>query len=104
MSRNVDRNPDESAVAEGLPDQAQDLPPGKDIDTAEEARMMPRDHTVAAGSDPAYPVTGEEQRHPETPSERRAREEPDFGEPGPRSGRGSAESPEESAMRTTRNP
>ena len=103
MTSNVDMNSDESAVGEGLPDQTQDLPPGKTIETAEEARMMPRDHTIAAGSDPAYPVTAEEQRHPESASDRRAREQPDFGEPG-RSDTPVAESPEESAMHTTRNP
>lgn len=101
MSKNVDRNPEDSAPHEGLPDLAQDYPPGKDIDTAEEARMMPRDHSVAAGSDPAYPLTGEEQRHPETPSERHAREEPDFGEPSRPVERSVAESPEESALHAT---
>ena len=98
MNDNVDRNPEESAPGEGLPDHTQDLPPGKDIETAEEARMMPRDHSVAAGSDPAYPVTAEEQRRPESPADRQAREEPDFGErtPGPL-----AEAPEQAALRTT---
>jgi hypothetical protein len=76
-----DRNPYEAADREGLPDAVQDLPPGKDIETAEEARMMPRDHSLASGSDPAYPVTAQEQRRPETPGDRKAREEPDFGEP-----------------------
>lgn len=75
-----DHNPSESAEHEGLPEVAQDLPPGKDIETAEEARMVPRDHSLASGSDPAYPVTAEEQRRPETPADRKAREEPDFGE------------------------
>ena len=103
VTSNVDRNPEESAVEEGLPDQTQDLPPGQTVETAEEARMMPRDHSVAAGSDPAYPVTAEEQRRPESVSDRHAREEPDFGES---SGTDTpvAESPEEAAMHTTRNP
>ena len=103
MTSNVDRNRDESAVEEGLPDQTQDLPPGKTVETAEEARMMPRDHSIAAGSDPAYPVTAEEQRRPESPSDRRAREEPDFGEPPEPTATG-AESPEESAVRPTPEP
>ena len=103
VTSDVDRNREESAVGEGLPDQTQDLPPGKTVETAEEARMMPRDHSIAAGSDPAYPVTAEEQRHPESASDRHAREEPDFGEPGGSDTPG-AESPEESAMHTTRNP
>ena len=103
VTSNVDRNTDESAVREGVPDHAQDLPPGKTVDTAEEARMMPRDHSVAAGSDPAYPVTAEKQRRPETPSDRHAGEEPDFGEPSDPDTR-EGESPEESAMRATRNP
>ena len=97
---NVDRNPEESAVEEGLPDHTQDLPPGMDIETAEEARMMPRDHSIAAGSDPAYPVTAQEQRQPESPSDRHAREEPDFGEASPQT-QEAAESPEDAALRTT---
>ena len=103
VTSNADRNRDESAVEEGLPDQTQDLPPGMTVETAEEARMMPRDHSIAAGSDPAYPVTAEEQRHPESASDRHAREEPDFGEPR-RADASVSESPEESAMHTTRNP
>lgn len=103
MASNVDRNPEESAVEEGLPDHAQDFPPGKTIETSEEARMVPRDHSIAAGSDPAYPVTAEEQRRGESPSDRHAREEPDFGERA-RPSAGASESPEESAMHTTRNP
>lgn len=75
------RNQSESPDLEGLPEPVQDFPPGKDIETAEEARMMPRDHSIASGSDPAYPVTAEEQRRPETPGDRKSREEPDFGEP-----------------------
>lgn len=103
VASNVDRNPEESARGEGLPDQVQDFPPGKTVETSEEARMMPRDQSVAAGSDPAYPVTAGEQRRGESPSDRRAREEPDFGEANPPMAR-EAESPEESAMHTTRNP
>jgi hypothetical protein len=100
------RNQSESPDLEGLPETAQDFPPGKDIDTAEEARMMPRDHSIASGSDPAYPVTASEQRRPETPSDRKAREEPDFGErPAPSTGLQEGEfgdSPEESAMHEER--
>lgn len=104
MTSNVDRNPQESAAADGLPDHTQDFPPGKDIETAEEARMVPRDHSVAAGSDPAYPVTAEDQRHPESASDRHTREEPDFGGRGPAEPTGPPESPEEGAMHITENP
>lgn len=79
----MDRNPREDPAAEGIDETAQDMPPGKDIETAEEGRMMPRDHSVAAGSDPAYPVTAAEQARGESPSDRKAREEPDFGEGDP---------------------
>ena len=101
VADNVDANPEASAVEEGLPDHTQDLPPGKTIETSEEARMMPRDHSIAGA--PAYPVTADEQRRRESPSDRHAREEPDFGEPSRPAAR-EAESPEESAMHTTRNP
>lgn len=72
---------DERADSEGMPDVAQDFPPGKDIETSEEASMLPRDHSVAAGSDSAYPVTAAEQERPEPVSARHARENPDIIEP-----------------------
>jgi hypothetical protein len=78
-----DSNPDENLDAEGIPQT--DGQPGKNIETSEEAMMAPRDYSVAAGSDPAYPVTAEEERAGETVAARAAREEPDFGEPGSRS-------------------
>lgn len=40
---NDDRNPEESAVEEGLPDQYQHLPPGKDIETAGDAPLHTTD-------------------------------------------------------------
>ncbi len=76
-----DSNPTESAAVEGLPDEVQDTVPGKDVETLEEgARLLPRDHSIAAGSDPAYPVTVHEQVTGESVAERAASETPDFGE------------------------
>lgn len=69
--------------SEGMPDVAQDFPPGKDIETSEEAAFLPREHSLAAGSDPAYPVTQAEQDRPEPVSARAARENPDIVEPPP---------------------
>lgn len=105
----TDRNPEEQADLEGMPEEVQDFPTGKDIETAEEAAMVPRDHSVAAGSDPAYPVTAAEQQHPEPVGARHARENPET-EPGEQesapqlvddenaSTGGPASAPEETAM------
>ncbi len=41
--------------------------------------MVPRDHPVVAGDDPAYPTTRAEERVPEGVAQRAARENPDFG-------------------------
>lgn len=71
-------NPSESLDAEGIPD-LEDLPPGMDIDLAEEADMAPREYPVAAGTDPAYATTATEEATPESLAERVAREEPDAG-------------------------
>lgn len=75
-----DSNPDESTAVEGLPDEVEDLLPGKDVDTMEEAAMLPRDHSIASGSDPAYPVTVHEQVTGESVAERAASEQPEVGE------------------------
>jgi hypothetical protein len=72
-----DTNPDESLEAEGLPN-TDEFTPGTDVETSPEALMVPRDHPVAAGGDPAYPVTVEDERIGETVAERAGREEPDF--------------------------
>jgi len=71
-------NPDESPDAEGLPD-LEGHPPGMDVELDQESMMVPRDHPVAAGDDPAYPTTAAEERLPEGVVERAARENPDFG-------------------------
>jgi hypothetical protein len=76
-------NPDESPALEGQPDEVEDLLPGKDIETMEEGtEMLPRDHPVAAGADPAYAVTDREQLIPESVAARADREEPEVDEPG----------------------
>jgi hypothetical protein len=69
---------EQSLDAEGIPE-VYDAPPGRDIETDEEAFMVPRDYPVAAGDDPAYAVTAAEDRDRETVAERAAREEPDVG-------------------------
>jgi hypothetical protein len=74
----AETNPQESMDAEGMPD-VEDHPPGIDIELDEETMMAPREYPVASGLDPAYPVTGAEERLPESLSERAAREIPDFG-------------------------
>ena len=71
-----DYDPDENLEAEGIPGMY-DSPPGRDIETNEEAFMVPRDHPIAAGVDPAYAVTAAEDRAQESVAERAAREEPD---------------------------
>jgi hypothetical protein len=75
----ADSNPDEDLDAEGMPE-VDEMPPGRDIDTNEEAIMAPRDHSVAAGSDPAYAVTAREERQPESVAARAARENPEVGQ------------------------
>lgn len=71
-------NPGESMDAEGLPE-LEDRPPGIDVETEQEGMMVPRDHPIAAGDDPAYPTTQAEDRAVEGVAERAARENPDFG-------------------------
>ena len=73
-----DSNPSENLDAEGIPD-LEEAPPGYDIELNEEGVMAPRDHSVAAGSDPAYPVTAAEERMPESVAARARRENPEFG-------------------------
>ncbi|MDQ3639941.1 MAG: hypothetical protein M3450_00375 [Actinomycetota bacterium] len=73
-----DYDPDQSPEAEGIPE-TYDAPPGRDIETNEEAFMVPRDYPVAASEDSAYALTAAEERAPETVAERAGREEPDFG-------------------------
>src|SRR3954454_2503261 len=74
-----DDNPNEDLEAEGIP-AIEDPIPGRDVETSEEGMMAPRDHSVAAGSDPAYPVTAAEERARESVADRARRENPDFGE------------------------
>lgn len=71
-------NPGESMDAEGLPT-LEDRPPGIDVELDQDAIMVPRDHPVAAGDDPAYPVTPAEDRSVEGVAERAERENPDIG-------------------------
>src|SRR3954452_2391925 len=51
--------------AEGMP-AIEDHPPGIDVETDQEGFMVPRDAPIAAGGDPAYPVTAAGQRNPES--------------------------------------
>lgn len=71
-------NPGESMDAEGLPE-LEDRPPGIDAELDQDQMMVPRDHPIAAGDDPAYPTTQAEDRTVEGVAERAARENPDFG-------------------------
>ncbi len=71
-------NPGESMDAEGLPE-LEDRPPGIDVELDQESMMVPRDHAIAAGDDPAYPTTQAEERTVEGVAQRAARENPDFG-------------------------
>lgn len=71
-------NPGENMDAEGLPE-VEDRPPGIDVELEEEAMMVPRDHPVAVGDDPAYPTTAAEDRAVEGVAERATRENPDTG-------------------------
>jgi hypothetical protein len=73
-----DTNPREDLDAEGIPD-IEDHPPGIDVETDGEGMIAPRDHAIAAGDDPAYPVTAAEQRVPEGLTDRADREIPDVG-------------------------
>ncbi len=74
-----DYEPDQSLDSEGIPEMY-DAPPGRDIETNEEAFMVPPDYPIAAGEDTTYAVTAAEDRAQETVAERAAREDPDFGE------------------------
>src|SRR5437763_4695986 len=74
-----DDNPNEDLEAEGIPAIEEPIP-GRDVETSEEGMMAPRDHSIAAGSDPAYPVTAAEERMPESVANRARRENPDFGD------------------------
>ncbi|MDA8296161.1 MAG: hypothetical protein M0004_06180 [Actinomycetota bacterium] len=74
-----DENPTESLDDEGMPD-LYDQPPGIDVETEQEGMMPPAEHSIATGSDPAYPNTPAEERRGETVAERAARELPDLGE------------------------
>ena len=73
-----DTNPTESMDAEGLPT-VEDRPPGIDVETDQDGLVVPRDHPIVVGDDPAYPVTEAGQRQTETVQERAARELPDVG-------------------------
>src|SRR4051812_14152356 len=75
----ADDNPNEDLEAEGIPAIEEPFP-GRDVETSEEGMMAPRDHSIAAGSDPAYPVTAAEERAQESVAARARRENPDFGE------------------------
>ncbi|MCU1490040.1 MAG: hypothetical protein JWM85_1445 [Acidimicrobiaceae bacterium] len=77
-----DENPKEELELEGIPADLYDQPPGIDVETESEGIMAPRDHSIASGSDPAYPNTAEEERRPESVADRARREQPDFGQPG----------------------
>ena len=71
-------NPGESMDAEGMPS-LEDRPPGIDVELDQESLMVPRNHPVAVGDDPAYPTTPAEDRAVEGVAERAERENPDFG-------------------------
>ncbi len=71
-------NPDESMDAEGLP-ALEDRPPGIDVELDQDSIMVPRDHPVAVGDDPAYALTQAEDRSVEGVAERAERENPDAG-------------------------
>ena len=73
-----DYDPDQTPEAEGIPE-AYETPPGRNIETNEEAFMVPRDYPVAASEDSVYATTAAEERAQETVAERAGREEPDFG-------------------------
>ncbi len=73
-----DTNPAENPDLEGVPD-IEERAPGMDVELDQESTMAPRDHPVAAGDDPAYPVTAAEERVGESVAARAARETPDVG-------------------------
>src|SRR4051812_35669297 len=75
----ADDNPNEDLEAEGIPAIEEPIP-GRDVETSEEGMMAPRDHSVASGSDPAYPNTAAEERVQESVGARASRENPDFGQ------------------------
>lgn len=71
-------NPSESMDVEGMP-AVEDRPPGVDVELDQDSMMVPRDHPVAVGDDPAYPTTPAENRAVEGVGERAARENRDVG-------------------------
>jgi hypothetical protein len=73
-----DTNAHENLDAEGT-SEIEDRAPGMDVELDEESTMAPRDYPIAAGDDPAYPVTAAEERRRESVAERAARESPDGG-------------------------
>ncbi|HVE94699.1 MAG TPA: DUF5709 domain-containing protein [Acidimicrobiales bacterium] len=76
-----DTNPTENPEVDGIP--VVDQPaPGQDVETSEEWNMSPRDHPLAIGTDPAYPVTPAEHAIPESVADRADRELPDVGQGG----------------------
>ena len=77
-----DTNPCEDLDAEGTAE-IEDRAPGMDVELDEESTMAPRDYPIAAGDDPAYPVTVAEERMGESVADRAAREIPDFGADSP---------------------
>lgn len=74
----TDHNPAESLDAEGIPE-VDEQPPGIGTETEHEGLFPPRDEPLAAGGDPAYPVTAAEDRVVEGVAQRAEREEPDTG-------------------------
>jgi hypothetical protein len=75
----ADTNAGEDLDAEGTAE-IEDRAPGMDVELDEESTMAPRDYAIAAGDDPAYPVTAADERMPESVASRAAREIPDVGE------------------------
>ena len=74
-----DDNPNEDLEAEGIPPIEERIP-GRDVETSDEGMMAPREHSIAAGSDPAYSVTAAEERFPESVEARARRENPEVGQ------------------------
>src|SRR4051794_29035025 len=66
---------------DGMPPLEED-PPGRGLDLDEEGLMAPQDHSIAAGSDPAYAVTAAEERVRESVAARARREQPDVDQGG----------------------
>lgn len=71
-------DPAESMDAEGMPE-LEERPPGIDVELDQDSTMVPKDHPIAVGDDPAYPNTLAEERSPEGVGERAERENPDVG-------------------------